>query len=356
MATSKIKISILTFSKGDNYGAVLQSYALGQFLREHGYKIEYIHLTWTTLRYQITSTLTPLKRNFENFRKHYLKDFSKECHSKDDLREAVKHSQICIVGSDQVWNVDITKWRALFYFLDFVPDSIGRIAYAASFGKKEWDWPNLFEKIKTLLSRFDSVSVREIEGKEICNKFGIKASVVLDPTFLLSSYHSLLQSPKYPNSIIGFMFHPSNSYYKLLDKLYAYYNTNVVVMDLPSRKTTWKAFKYKLSPFCKVNTWLTNIANAKFVVTDSFHCLAFSLIFNKQFVFIASNPSLLSRITTILNEVDLSDRIFLNPHEAIEKICHLTPIDYIKVNHKLSKYREESSEFLLTAIDKILNR
>ena len=67
------KIAILTFSKGDNYGAVLQSYGLSEVLRRMGYDVEFIYLTWSTWRYAIISRLTPLKYRFESFRKKYLK-------------------------------------------------------------------------------------------------------------------------------------------------------------------------------------------------------------------------------------------------------------------------------------------
>lgn len=349
-----MKIGIFTFAKGDNYGAVLQSYALGEWLRRKGHKVEYLYLTWTTLRYRITSNLTPLKRNFEEFRKRFLRDFSKECHSKQDLGEAVKGNDLVIVGSDQVWNPNITTFRALFYFFNFVPSDIKKVAYAASFGKANWEWPELTDDVRELLQKFESISVREEEGVKICaENFGVKAQVVLDPTFLLPDYNDLLTTPKYPNHIVGFLFRPSNSYYDLLNTLGKIRDKRVMVMDLPSRRTSLKVLSFSLSPFSKVTNWVTNIANADFVVTDSFHCMAFSIIFKRQFIFIATKKGLMSRITSLLKRLEIKDRIFDNPEEAIQALSSLKPINYDEVEIKLSEARKESEEFLMNAIKSV---
>lgn len=346
-----MKISILTFSQGDNYGAVLQSYALGEWLRSKGHEVEYIYMTWSTWKYQILSSLTPLKYNFKEFRKRYLRDFSPRCYSTEDLSKSIAQTDLCIVGSDQVWNPDITTFRALHYFFDFVPDNVVKISYAASFGKKEWEWDSLTDKVKSLLKRFYRVSVREKEGEEICKDcFGISAKVVLDPTFLLNDYRNILTTPRFPNYVVGFMFHPSDNYYNLLGELGKIMNEKVVVMDLPSRKTKLSVFKFAYSPFSKVTSWVTNIANSSFVVTDSFHCLAFSIIFNKQFIFIASKKKLLSRVTTLLNKLQIKDRIVDSPEDAQAMIPKLIPIDYKKVNKLLNEERVKSEEFLFEVI------
>lgn len=342
-----MKIAILTFAKGDNYGAVLQSYALGEWLRKKGHEVEYLYLTWTTVRYRITSSLTPLRRNFESFRKKYLRNFSKECHNKSDLQKAVVGKDLVIAGSDQVWNPGITTWRACFYFLDFVPDNIRKISYAASFGKDVWEWPEMTHKVKSLLEKFDAVSVREKEGAKLCKEiFNVDAKVVLDPSFLIRDYKSLIQKPKYADHIVGFMFNPSKSYYDLLGRLKIMRGKNVLVMDLPSRKTTLSVFRFSISPFSKVTDWVTNIAYADYVVTDSFHCTAFAIIFKKQFIFIASNKKLVSRVSSLLDKLNIRDRIFDTPQMAINKIDSLTPINYSQVSIKLEEARKESEIFL----------
>ena len=108
MEQNKRKIGILTFAKGDNYGAVLQAYALAEVLRRMGYGVEFFYLTWTTWRHDLAAFVTPLSRRFESFRREYICTFSKECHTKEDLAQASKGLDCCIVGSDQIWNPAIT--------------------------------------------------------------------------------------------------------------------------------------------------------------------------------------------------------------------------------------------------------
>lgn len=347
-----MKISILTFSQGDNYGAVLQSYALGEWLRNKGHDVEYIYMTWSTWKYELISTLTPLKNSFKQFRRKYLKNFSSKCTTTQDLSNSVSHTDLCIVGSDQVWNPDITTTRALHYFFDFVPDNILKASYAASFGKKEWEWNNITSSVKSLLNRFYKISVREEEGKEICKKrFGINAQVVLDPTFLLNDYQKILKKPKYSDHIVGFMFQPSDKYYDMLTWLGNTTGKKVLVMDPPSKRTKLNVLRFIYSPFSSVNSWVTNIAYSSFIVTDSFHCLAFSIIFNKQFIFIASKKHLLSRVTTLLDKLQIKDRIADNPEDARNLITKLIPIDYKRVNEVLKEERVKSEEFLFDVIN-----
>lgn len=148
MEQAKGKIGILTFAKGDNYGAVLQAYALATVLREMRYEVEFFHLTWTTWRHDLATFITPLSKRFELFRKEYIGSFSKPCHTKDDLTEVSKGLDYCILGSDQIWNPAITTHRALRYFGDFLPDRIKRFSYAASFGYDSWCFPELTDDVK----------------------------------------------------------------------------------------------------------------------------------------------------------------------------------------------------------------
>ncbi len=345
------KVSILTFSKGDNYGAVLQAYALGEVVKGLGYEVEYISLTWTTFRYYFTSRLTPLRSIFEKFRKKYLVNFSKSCKSREDLCKAVEDSVLCIVGSDQVWNPEITGSRWPYYFFDFLPEDMPRISYAASFGTETWNHPDIAADVKRLLSKFNKVSVREDSGAAICkNLFDTEADIVADPTILLGNFDRLLQKPGHKDSIVGFMFSPSRSYYNLLDTIREKSGKKVLVMDLPSRHSTFDLFKFNISPFTSVPVWITNIANASVVVTDSFHCLAFSILFHRDFLFIANNKKLSGRAKSLTSQLGIEGRIFDNPIDAIEKYKDLAPIDYSKAEKKLCGMREKSMAFLESAL------
>lgn len=351
-----MKISILTFSQGDNYGAVLQSYGLGEFLRRKGYTVEYINLTWSSLRYTILSKLTPLPYRFKAFRKKYLRDFSKSCKCTEDLKDSVTHSDLCIVGSDQVWNPQITTIRALHYFFDFLPLDKPRISYAASFGLDNWPDPSMIEPVRKLLTKFDAISVRENVGVDICRKtFGQEATLVIDPTLLLGDFSAILKKPKHKDKIVGFMFKASKSYYSVLEKIGHLVGSRVLLMDLPRRRIIPPLRKFSLSPCSSVEDWVTNIANARMVITDSFHCLAMSIIFNREFFFIANNPKLSSRATSLLEALNIEGRIFYSIEDFYESFTtgdHIVPLDYNTIQLQLKNLRASSIDFLDDVLSK----
>ena len=98
-------------------------------------------------------------------------------------------------------------------------------------------------------------------------------------------------------------------------------------------------------PFPSVEAWVTIIKNASFVFTDSFHGLAFSLNFNREFLMYNSNPIRFTRIDSLLRKFELKDRIMKANSESI---ANIESIDYIKVNNLLKKYKQESIHFLDT--------
>ncbi len=341
------KICILTFAQGDNYGAVLQAYGLAKVLRQMGYDPQFVYYTWDTWKYRIISRMTPLRRRFANFREKYIKNFSLPCYNKEDLAKVCEDADICIVGSDQVWNPAITKHRALHYFFDYLPDGCPRIAYAASFGRSNWDFPELYDDVKVLLSKFNQIGVREDSGVSICSDiFDVKAVQVLDPTLLAGNFNEILKYPRYKHRLVGFMFNPSREYYQALGIISDILNVKTLVMDLPSRKTRVEVLKHKVSPFSSVEDWVTNIAYSEFIVTDSFHCLSFAIMYQKQFIFIASNKTLMGRAVSILSILGIKDRIYSTPSEVISSRAWLNRIDYNEVQAKLEVLRAKSMTFL----------
>ena len=354
------KIQILTFARGDNYGAVLQSYGLAETLRRMGFYVEFLALkkrqTW---RYAIISNISPLKRGFDDFRKKYLKAFTKPASNGEELRQAATDSDCCIVGSDQVWNPNITSVRTPFYFFSFLPKNKRRISYAASFGTDRWNHPELVTDVKIWLKDFHAISVRENAGVEICkNTFGVNARKVLDPTLLLGDFEAVLTKPKYKNFIVGFMFRPSREYYNSLRNLSITLSSKVLLMDLPSRAIKPEILQFSLSPFTSVRNWVTNIANASIVITDSFHCMVFAILFKRDFYYIVNNKQLMSRITTLLEDLKLTDHIIEGPQAFCEfvksdEFKHRKPIDYDSVHTTLKLLRSVSMQYLYDALSDI---
>lgn len=347
------KISILTFSKGDSYGAVLQSYALATILREWGHQVEFIHLYWlNSWRQFLLKKLTPISYRFEEFRKLYLSPFSKPCSSFEDLAEVTKNTDICIVGSDQVWNPDITKQYMLHYFFDFLPENTYRIAYAASFGIHQWRTTGYETEIIELLKKFSYISVREDSAIHICEDvFRVEAVKVLDPTFLIENYMERLHLIKCTSSnIISFKFSTNSEYYKLLSHMGNKLQKRVVSLDPIRLNTSSEILNFKLAPFSSVESWLHYILNAELVITDSFHCTVFSILFKKQFIVIPGDYKRVDRIHSLLKELNLLDRYYPKIEDLYKADSWCNSIDYSSVFEIIAKQREHSLDFLRRAI------
>ena len=192
------KVGILTFSHAFNYGAVLQAYALKNILNSIGvqafcidYRAHFYPDTqWSAKIHFLCSRIAKFFLGyafppffFYKFMKKYLQDTRPLLHQ--ELPQLRNLFDMFIVGSDQVWNFEITQKDTAF-LLDFIKDSTKKISYAASFG-----FDHIAQEDKmlfaNLLIQFEHISVREQAGVHIVKELtGKDVSVVLDPTLLLT--------------------------------------------------------------------------------------------------------------------------------------------------------------------------
>lgn len=347
-----MNISILTFSKGDSYGAVLQSFALNYILREWGYNVEFIHLVWyNSWRQRLLRIITPAASHFEAFRKQYLSSFSEPCLNEGDLIKSISKADLCIVGSDQVWNPDITGKLVEHYFFDFLPEGLPRIAYAASFGNDRWEKDEMVDSIASHLEKFSAISVREKSGVEIChNVFQVEATQVLDPTLLIEDYSSCINIVKAKTKIVSFKFSPSTTYYELLSFFSKELNQEVITMDPIHRNSSYKMLQFHILPFASVEGWLGNIKSASLIVTDSFHCTVFAILHRKQFIVIPADQKRKGRIYSLLSDLGLLDRYYDDIDYVYNSSRWKNQIDYEKVFTIINKKRTESLNFLKRSI------
>jgi hypothetical protein len=216
-----VKIGIITFWwANNNYGQLLQCYALQKYLLDAGHDVYLIRYNpntdsrKTSTFHKIKSALNPYKlykyfilkmsvlkekkeekrhpHSFDDFRKTYIKQSPRIYNSYEELVKDPPEADMYIVGSDQVWNfnwwgntLEKVKGRIGAYLLNFGDKKIQRVAYAASFGKEKID-KQLIQAITPLMKNFSYVSVREKSGLEICRECGIdNAEWVPDPVMLL---------------------------------------------------------------------------------------------------------------------------------------------------------------------------
>ena len=351
----------LTFHQSENYGALLQAYALQTTIQKLGYKtcilnyhsdgISYwsrkIHLmkdgiSLSNIKSVIWQQLQRKKTyHFNQFRN---KLTLSEPFDSNNMNQANELSNCFIVGSDQVWNCDCT-FGDYHYFLDFVKDDLLKISYGASFGYSEI--PKKHEKIcKILLSDFSQISVREKQGAELIYHLLKKdAKVVLDPVLLLNTdqWKTLLKkvNKKY---VFVYQAEKSAELIKAAQKIAKIKKCPVFIVSNVLRGTFGKNRKNlsNIGP----DLFLSYLYSAEAVVTNSFHGTILSILFNKEFyVEPLKRNNTNSRIFHILEEFQLKERILPLNQKVLD-----SRIDYAKINEQLNQYREDSIAFLDAAI------
>jgi len=336
-----MKISILTFHNVPNFGAFLQVYALSKFISSYGHEVDIINLELVPPN---VSTAGKTLNYINNIKfKQYRSNFLSLTKKIDNFSELDDYD-LYIVGSDQVWNKDITKKNYLKYFFEGLGENKNIISYAGSFGKNKWIYDTSeTAQIKALLNKFNAISVRESIGAEFCTEYlSLDSEIVVDPTLLLDNYDELVKVKKVKeNQIACFKFSRDSSFYSFAKQIK---NLGFELIELrglfPNKGT-------RIVPFPSVGDWLGYIKYAPFVLTDSFHGLCFSIIFNKNFIVIPADLSKFNRIENILKLLGLEDRIFRSYNEILSDNRWMKPIDYNLVNDKLGKLREQSRDFLL---------
>lgn len=346
-----MKIGIMTlYGTQENYGAVLQCYALQEYLRKAGHEpflIRYnevtkgINLKTITLGkilkflLQRVKKLTSKKildepRYFDDFITSNINVSAKEYKTYFELQHEPPEADMYIVGSDQVWNfydhpIKFCRNRIHSFFLDFGSLGVKRFSYAASWDRKYVSDEQL-QELMPLIQQFDYVSVREETGLELCKRCGIdNAEWVPDPTLLLKAddYRNLYNgknirkiSQKY--LLVYLVLQRKNPYD--LSTIYDFAQSKEVEVVFVTEDNVQTNFK-KYYP--TIYEWLYLIDNAEYVITNSFHGTAFSLIFHKQFATIpltGYSSSTNSRIDSIFKLFGIESRFFIdNDFSMLEK-------------------------------------
>ncbi len=348
-------IGLLTFQNADNYGAAMQAYALQRVIEEEGRECEYLNIFINTKKVQGTSNINPVimklkkfknikkkitirvrSKKFEQFRREYIK-ISNEKYTDKTIKDSSRYDSY-IVGSDQIWNLDITN-DTLCFFLHFAPKSKKKSSYATSIGLE-----SLSERQKEIFAKylpeFDNISVRENKGAELIESFTEKEiNVCLDPTLLLDNkvWSALAKAPKHKNYVLIYAMADSDTLVKKAKELARENGLKVIAVGLKKDVKGVKNIR-TASP----QEWLGLIRDASIVVTNSFHGTAFSLNFNKNFYleYLPAGWSVNSRLKNISQMFGIQERIIG------EKAFKKGEIDYDNANAVLEKEREKSLGYL----------
>lgn len=369
-----MKIAIVTFYRVANYGAMLQAYALERYLESLGHQVVFVSHPRTRerrlpfLRCLVSRRLTGVHIKLKNYVRFPLTDFAANypqtspCKTLDDVARATADCDAFVVGSDQMWNPLWCAGESLpLVMLDFAPVGKPRIAYAASFGTADWPVDANAPLAGELLRKFSKISVREESGVELVRKLSGRTDAVclLDPTLLHDAafYRELMFGHD------GAAAHPSCIFRYVLDDWDDAASTqrafDIVqgTLGIPRVETDRIPVSGTLGPLCRmlgvtakipVPEWLSKIAHADFVFTNSFHGTVFAILFHKPFIslFLRGRMSGMNeRLLSLLSKLGLSERAVYS--DEIEKIKAMAcqPIQWEVVEESLRSLRHQSSAF-----------
>lgn len=323
-----MRIGILTFHRANNYGALLQCYALNRALNMLGHDAEVIDYrqpaiekSYCKVGLQDINPLRPVRflkslflpqtltrniryKRFLSFRKQFI-NCSEKIFSYDN--KLIEGYDVIFIGSDQLWNSKWTNGLDDYYWGNF-RHSVNTIiaTYAVSMGKPEIDEDEK-ENIKHLLDNFDFLSVRENSLKSLLNNIINKdIKVTIDPTFLLrkEEWMKFVKPEKKKYVLIYPLIHTEETI-NIGKQIAKNHKLDYVIIDYQSH---WKPMKNH-KQFVDPARFLNLIANAEYVVTSSFHGTAFSVIFERQFYSVVARGTTNTRISSLLRKFGLENRI-----------------------------------------------
>lgn len=374
-----MKIAIMTWFSYGNYGTALQAYALYHFLKSDGHDVDVIRyyprkmpkgalgenicqdFVVRVLR-KIHNVINPqiMNRRYDELFLGFIESnltFTKTCETFSDLKSLEDNYDAFICGSDQIWtqrNLDP------HYYLDFVSAKYKKIAYAPSMGSASYINDLYKKNINELVNNISFLSIREKSTKELLEKnIGKKIINVVDPVLLFDSnrWSEVSQTE-------GSRFNEYALVYFLGDNIkswnYAYKISklnNLEIRIIPTYKRDFRRsgiIENNVDPECFINLF----KNASLVITDSFHGVLFSVIFEKNFWVLKrfkgdSKKNQNVRLYDFLERLDLQSRIIKRFHDY-----NGDRIDYVKVKTYLVPQISESKDFLEDSLERIneLNR
>lgn len=364
-----MRIGVITYSRSkDNYGQILQCYALQEVLKQKGhspfliryrtdtkltkpgFKIKNLwkyvsrfqhYITWYKNKKQANenevnyqNSVDVEKRNFEGFIKNRID--ATPFYNSQTIHDNPPTADAYICGSDQIWGSDDA------YYLSFAPDDALKIAYAPSFGGLKDFSEERAENMKRLISRLNKVSMREQSGVETCQKLGFENVIqVLDPTLLLKAedYRKIAKEPC--EKEFGFTYLLGSPIDVSIEEIDNFIKNREL-------KHIYVASQGRYDEFEKIDAtieeWLGYIDNASLVITNSFHCAVFALIFHKPLIVIPLSGSwsrMNTRVSELLEKSNLSQLLTSNLKDV-----KLDELNFTKFENYIETERINSLNFL----------
>lgn len=348
------RIGVMTFLHNDNYGSILQAWALQQTLLDLGFDvthIDYAPSKQEKIRNLLTSGNSPklilegmrkksatgkMHGGFDEFRAAHIRT-TVPCRDHAALAKAAEDFDVLVCGSDQIWS---PVWLNPAYFLDFTDKP--KVSYAPSLGVKDMPNRSKQRKIARLVKRFSAVSVREQEGAALIERStGLEPVLLPDPVMLVpkEKWQSVMDA-NIPQEryILCYFIGDNPTYWETVRAIAE--REQCTVRVIPRTEGARNA-GYPLEEDVPPQRWLGLINGATHVVTDSFHGATFSAILNKPCSIVRryreDDPeSKNSRIDQLLRNLGVSD---------------LEQPDWDSVNARLAEKAESAKVWLASAIN-----
>lgn len=372
----KKKIGILTQPLMNNYGGILQAYALTQTLHMLGYHAEIIRREHDTKRLLKVKNIIKkilfnkktwdqmyydLAINMLKFVQDNIKQSEKEYYSHNIHDINNNQYDAIIVGSDQVWRPKYSP-KITNYFLDFCRHkNIKKISYSASFGSQEWEFsPKETSQCAKLIKEFHAISVREKSAVHYCKEyFGLEyVRHTLDPTFLLNREHYIklihkYNEPKHDGDLMYYILDNTpdkQSIIREISNVYSLKSFSIMPEKNLSTLLDYHNDEHTMFAYPRVTSWLRGFLDAQYVITDSFHGTVFSIIFNKPFFVIANKERGLARFYSLLEMFNLTNRLIFSLNDLKHGMM-LYEFDWDTINSTLIEKKKKSIVFLKEALE-----
>lgn len=381
-----MKLAIITHPLRNNYGGILQNFALQKVLEDQGHDVFTIdRQPGLRLRTKVLSigkrAFLKLKgkkvrlvgwpsknqeaiinQNTRAFVDKYIKLTNEITNNKQIPGICEKyHFEGFVVGSDQVWRRSVERTNDV-EFLRFIEGNprVKKVAFSASFGVADWEYNDEeTKKYAGLAQQFDSISVREASGVDLCRKYlNVDAVHLLDPTMLLNKdvYIDLISHYEKKNVAEGedvfvYVLDRAGEKNKIIEHIERKLGSNSFEV-MPLKKFgvgTDGDFEIDNCIFPQVESWIHAFERAKFVITDSFHGTVFSIIFNKPFISIINEKRGAARFYSLLKMFGLENRI-VRISEDLNKIDFSEKMDFNQVNAILEKEKVRAFDFLKNSL------
>ncbi|PMO41094.1 hypothetical protein BCT11_12695 [Vibrio sp. 10N.222.52.B12] len=368
-----MKVCILTQPLHKNYGGLLQAYALQKVIRDNGHDVYTADIPFRKprlfgipsfakacvnryLRNKPVARLWPLsnqeKARIQKETDRFIAEkltLTKPVDSVSKIQQLDEYQfDAFVVGSDQVWR-PLYSPGIMTYFFDFLEgkQNVKRMSYAASFGidnAAEYS-PEQIKQVSHLLSKFDEITVRESSAVDLCsNVFGASATHVVDPTLLLDkeTYINLVEQDNPPHStgdLFVYVLDQREDKRKVIDF--------VLELTQLTEFTVLPETPYETYP--AVTQWIRGFMDANYVVTDSFHGVAFCIIFNIPFIAIGNESRGLARFTSVLSKFGLLDRLVTSVDDISAELV-AKEIDFAAVNIIREQEKKSAKDILASVL------